>query len=133
MFLERQRTRWARIGANHDPVREYLEAYNACEDSAKKAQGLVDALERVVYGLSRAAATAGRNDAWKRTQIEELGYTVGDEHALSWSLSLAEMPSADEILGALREWHEKRRRVDEVWGKLPAEARTGARPPKSLG
>jgi hypothetical protein len=132
MFLER----WTKNGVSHkrDPVLEYLDAYNACEDSIRKAQGLVDALENVVFVLSRAGATAGHNDAWKWAQIEELGYPVRDEHsALSWSLSLAEMPSADEILKATREWHEKRKRIGEMWDKLPAEARTAVRPPKSLG
>lgn len=137
MFLERQRARWARNGVSHkndDPVREYLEAYKACEDSMRKAQGLIDALEKVVFVLSRAGATAGRNDAWKRAQIEELGYPVGDgRSALSWSLSLAEMPGADDILETIREWHERRRRIGGMWDNLPSEARTAVKPPKSLG
>ncbi len=110
----------------------YLEAYNAVEISARKAQALVDALGKMAFALTEAGAVHGHHDAWKIARIAELAPSRGKSSDLLSPMSVARMPTSRQLLDAIAEWRKKREYLDYLWSSLPAEERNALKFPGTL-
>jgi hypothetical protein len=110
----------------------YLEAYNAVEISASKAQALVDAFKKMAIALTEAGAAYGRSDAWKTAKIAELAPPRGKTSNLFAPFSLARIPTSKQLLDAIAEWRKKREYLDYLWSSLAAEDRASLKSPATL-
>ncbi len=105
-----------------DIVNDYLEARAAFATASKKVDDLAGKAQAVASALARERG----NFMFSNSGAMPMEVGLNPRHK---SMNAHDWPSADQIQDALREWHETKSRMTDMWMGIPTDIQGGLQPP----